>query len=208
MKSLLLFLFILIAQFNALSQSNYKNFDKIELNNINGSVDIQLGKAFSVDIKGLNNNDSSVTVKLENEYKLVISLKKGLGWEVMKNINLKIKITMPEISKLFNNSNADISISNFLGRYLGIENNGNGNVYVSGTIVDVLDIANNGNGDCKTKEIVAKKVNITKTGNGDVVIKTNNAFEVKMSGNGDVVNYGKGIANILKQSGNGKVIYR
>ncbi len=35
---------------------------------------------------------------------------------------------MPEISKLYNSSNADVIIKNFVGRYLGIEINGNGNV--------------------------------------------------------------------------------
>jgi hypothetical protein len=39
-------------------------------------------------------------------------------------------------------------------------------------------------------------------------LKTNDNFEASLSGNGDIVNYGTGKAIILKQSGNGQVIYR
>ena len=126
----------------------------------------------------------------------------------MKDIRLIIKISMPEISKLSNNSNANISINNFTGRYFGVENNGNGNVEIEGNVVDLLDIENNGNGDCNAKQIEAKEVNITKVGNGDVIIKTNANFKTKLAGNGDIINYGNGKAILLKQSGNGKVVYR
>jgi len=34
------------------------------------------------------------------------------------------------------------------------------------------------------------------------------ADNVEMFGNGDIVNYGKGKAIIIKQSGNGKVVYK
>lgn len=186
----------------------YRDFDKVELNNINGSVDIEIGKDFNVEIMGLPIKSDLLSVEVLPEYKLVITIKKALSWEVMKNINLKIKIVMPEISKLYNNSNANVSITNFIGRYIGIENNGNGNVNLQGSIVDLLDIENTGNGDCSTKSINAKQVTITKAGNGNVQIKTNEPFNAKLSGNGDVINYGKGKATVLKQSGNGQVIYK
>jgi hypothetical protein len=205
--------FILIVAFFTITISkaqsyNLKNFDKLEFNNINGSVDIELAKDFNIEIVGLPKNSDLITVKLLPENKLSITLKKGLSWDAMKDIRLIIKISMPEISKLSNNSNANISINNFIGRYFGVENNGNGNVEIEGNVVDLLDIENNGNGDCNAKQIEAKEVNITKVGNGDVIIKTNANFKTKLAGNGDVINYGNGKAIMLKQSGNGKVVYR
>ena len=205
--------FILIVAFFGITISqaqtyNLKNFDKLEFNNINGSVDIELAKDFNVEIVGLPKKSDLLTVKLLSESKLSITLKKGLSWDAMKDIRLIIKISMPEISKLSNNSNANISINNFTGRYFGVENNGNGNVEIEGNVVDLLDIENNGNGDCNAKQIEAKEVNITKVGNGDVIIKTNANFKTKLAGNGDIINYGNGKAILLKQSGNGKVVYR
>ncbi len=209
MKKIIIVGIALLATISTIAQAyNFKDFDKVVFNNINGSVDIELGKDFSIVINGLPTNSNLVRVEKTLENKLVITLQKGLSWEVTKNINLKIKITMPEISKIYNSSNADVVITNFIGRYLGIENNGNGNVELYGKGVDEMDIENNGNGDCKTKAIEAKKVNISKKGNGNVVIKTNENFEVKMSGNGDVVNFGNGKATINSQTGNGKVVYR
>ena len=115
---------------------------------------------------------------------------------------------MPEISKLCNSSNADVSVINFVGKYLGIENNGNGNVSLIGSFVDIIEIKNNGNGNLETKNINSKKMDIFKTGNGDVSIKTDADFNVEMNGNGDIVNYGKGKAIIKKQSGSGKIVCR
>ncbi len=209
MKKISLFTVIFLASLFAISQQHQlKNFDKVELNNINGSVNIQLGKIFNIDIIGIDKNDSLITIKVLPEYCLVITLKNGLSWDLMKKINLKINITMPEISKLHNNSNADITINNFRGRYIDIENNGNGDVTLEGTTVDSLNIQNNGNGNTIAKNIEAKKANIIKNGNGNIEIKTNEPFIAKLAGNGDVVNFGKAKGNILKQSGNGKVIYK
>ena len=113
---------------------------------------------------------------------------------------------MPEISKLYNFSNADVSVQKFIGNYFGIENKGNGNVSVEGSVVEFIEIKNNGN--LETKNIISKKVDISKSGNGDINIRTDANFDVEMEGNGDIVNYGKGKAIINKQSGTGKVVYR
>jgi predicted transport protein len=183
------------------------DFDKIALNNVNGEVKIEVGKPFSVSITMDSQDFENLQVEKGAEYKLTIALTKKKGnW--YEGDDAKITITMPEISKLYNNSNANVSIANIKGRYLGIENNSNGDVVVKGQIVDLLDIENIGNGDVKTKNLEAKEVNVGKYGNGNVEIKTNQTFKAKLAGNGDIVNFGSGMASIAKQSGNGKAINR
>lgn len=183
------------------------DFDKIVLNNVNGEVNIEVGKPFSVSIKMDSQDFENLQVEKGAEYTLKIALtKKKGGW--YEGDDAKITITMPEISKIYNNSNANISIQNFIGRYLGIENNGNGDVAVAGQIVDLLDIENTGNGDVKTKNLEAKEANVSKYGNGNVEVRTNKTFKAQLAGNGDIINFGSGIANIAKQSGNGKAINR
>lgn len=210
MKKIILILALLITSYtNAQKKyTNFTNFDKVILNNINGSVDIVKGNVFKIEIDGIPKNDSIINIEQLNENRLKISMKKELSWDYTKNLNIKITITMPGISKLYNNGNSNVTINSLETRYLGVENEGNGDVTLDGKIIDLLDIENSGNGDVKAKKIEAKKVSATKRGNGDIEINTNNNFEVSISGNGDIINYGTGKAIITKQSGNGNVIYR
>jgi hypothetical protein len=184
-----------------------KDFDKVQIENVNGEVEIELGKSYCITVLGKDNAPEQVQIT-KSEDKLLVKLdsKFVTDWKSRKVV--KIKIVIPEISKLFNFSNADVSVQKFVGRYFGIENKGNGNVTVAGSVVDHIEISNNGNGNLETKNIISKKVDISKSGNGDVNIRTETDFNVKMNGNGDIVNYGKGKAIIKKQSGTGKVVYR
>lgn len=186
---------------------SFKDFDKVQIENINGVVEIVLGKSYAISVSGEDNAQEQVQItKSTDKLLLKLNSKYTADWKNRKVV--KIKIQMPEISKLFNFSNADVTVNNFIGRYIGLENKGNGNVTLAGTVVDFMEIQNDGNGNVNTQNINAKKVDISKTGNGDISIKTNAIFSVEMSGNGDIVNYGKGKAIIKKQSGNGNVVYR
>ena len=186
---------------------DFKDFDKVQIENINGAVEIELGKQFNIIISCNDNAQEQVKItKSDNKLLVKLDNKFVIDWKKRKVV--KVKIVMPEISKLFNFSNADVSIQNFAGSYFGVENKGNGNISVAGSIVDFIEIKNNGNGNLETKNIVSKKVDISKSGNGDVNIRTDKDFNVEMAGNGDIVNYGKGKAIINKQSGTGKVVYR
>ena len=186
---------------------DFKNFDKVQIENVNGEVEIELGKSYSITVSGKDNAQEQVQI-IKSEDNLLVKLDSKFvsDWKSIKVI--KVKIVMPEISKLFNFSNADVSVKNFVGRYFGIENTGNGNISVVGSVVDHIEIKNNGNGNLETKNIISKKVDISKSGNGDVNIRTDTDFNVEMNGNGDIVNYGKGKAITSKQIGTGKVVYR
>jgi Putative auto-transporter adhesin, head GIN domain len=211
-KSSLLILALLFVSQNTKAQSDlkaydFKDFDKLQIENINGEVEIELGKSYSIIVSGKDNAQEQVQItKSEDKILVKLNSKFVTDWKNRKVVN--VKIVMPEISKLFNFSNADVNVKNFVGRYFGIENKGNGNISVVGSVVDHIEIKNNGNGNLETKNIISKKVDISKSGNGDVNIRTDNNFNVEMSGNGDIVNYGKAKAIIKKQSGTGKVVYR
>jgi hypothetical protein len=210
-SSLLLLVLFFVSQItkaqNDTKTYDLKDFDKVQIENVNGEVEIKLGKSYSITVSGKDNAPEQVQIT-KSEDKLLVKLdsKFVTDWKSRKVV--KIKIVMPEISKLFNFSNADVSVQKFVGKYLGIENKGNGNVTIAGSVVDHIEISNNGNGNLETKNIISKKVDISKSGNGDVNIRTDNNFNVEMSGNGDIVNYGKGKAVLNKQSGTGKVVYR
>ena len=210
-SSLLILALLFVSQItkaqNETKTYDFKNFDKVQIENVNGEVEIELGKSYSITVSVKDNAQEQVQI-IKSEDMLLVKLdsKFVTDWKSIKVI--KVKIVMPEISKLFNFSNADVSVKNFVGRYFGIENTGNGNISVVGSVVDHIEIKNNGNGNLETKNIISKKVDISKSGNGDVNIRTDTDFNVEMNGNGDIVNYGKGKAIINKQIGTGKVVYR
>lgn len=203
---ILFFLFKLIS--NAQNESikyEIKEFDKVQIEGVNGEIEIILGKPFAISVFGKENIQNQFEI-FKAEDKLIIRMKSSKANNYQNNT--KVKVEMPEISKLYNFSNADVSVREFIGRYLGIENKGNGNISVVGSNVDFIEIKNDGNGNINTKEIFSKKVDISKTGNGDVYIKTNSSFNVDMSGNGDIVNFGNGKAFIKTKSGTGRILNR
>ena len=210
-SSLLILALLFVSQItkaqNDTKTYDLKDFDKVQIENVNGEVEIELGKSYSITVSGEDNAQEQVQIT-KSEDKLLVNLDSKFVTDWKNRKVVKVKIVMPEFSKLFNFSNADVSVKSFEGRYFGIENKGNGNVTVAGSVVELITIKNNGNGNLETKNIISKKVDISKSGNGDVNIRTDKDFNVEMAGNGDIVNYGKGKAIINKQSGTGKVVYR
>jgi hypothetical protein len=128
----------------------FKDFDKVQIENINGEVEIEIGKSFSITVTGKDNAQEHVKVN-KSEDKLLVKLDSKFESDWKNRKVAKVKIVMPEISKLFNFSNADVSVLNFIGRYLGIENKGNGNLTIAGSLVDQIEIKNNGNGNVETR---------------------------------------------------------
>ncbi|MDI9859375.1 GIN domain-containing protein [Flectobacillus roseus] len=211
-KSLLLILGLFFVSHIATTQSDlksydFKDFDKVQIENVNGQVEIELGKSFRITVSGEGNAQEQIKITKSGD-RLLVKLDSKFETDWKKRKVTKVRIIMPEISKIYNFSNADVSVTNFIGRYVGVENRGNGNLSLAGSVIDYLQINNNGNGNIETKSIIAKKVDIYKSGNGDINIRTDNDFSVEMAGNGDIVNYGKGKAMLKKQSGTGKVVYR
>lgn len=192
---------------NDVKTYDFTEFDKVQIQNINGDIEIEIGKSYSITVSGNEHAQKQVHIT-KSEGKLLVSLVDKFLNDWKNREVVKVKIVMPEISNLFNYSNADVSIQKFAGRYFGIENKGNGNVLVSGSVVEHIELNNNGNGNLETRNIISKGVNISKAGNGDVSVRTDTNFYVEMNGNGDIVNYGNGKAIIKKQSGTGKVLYR
>jgi hypothetical protein len=181
------------------------NYSKISLLNLDGNIKIELGKPFSI---LLNSNKNVETIKTEViDGTLNISInKEDNNYNSINKVN--IIITMPQITALTNNSNANVNIENLNSKYLAIKNYSNGNVQLNGQIVNLLEIENYGNGNTNAKSIEAKIASVKKTGNGDVNITCNSNFSVTAHGNGDVINFGKGQATIIEKTGNGEILYK
>lgn len=185
----------------------YKNFDKVELNNLDGTIELVIGKPFAVSIAIDDNLEPLLSVK-ENDGKLQIELKGNNNNKMyIEETNIKVSISMPEISVLEHMGNSNLKVTGISGRYFRIKNRGNGNAVISGSI-DELDIICRDNGNVNAKDVIAKSVKINRSGNGNVYINTDNTFIANSSGNGNVVNEGIGMADSNSSASvNGEIKY-
>lgn len=188
----------------------YKNFDKVYFEDLDGKIEVEIGKPWSILITIDDNLESLLHLSenvSENELKIQFKGNKDNQMYV-ENTNLKIKITTPEASVIKNSGNSNLSVQNISGRYFKLENTGNGDSNVSGTI-DVLDINKIGNGDVDASNLNVKKAELKSSGNGDLTVNVSETLSARLTGNGDIINTGK--ANFdsgSKKSGNGDLILK
>lgn len=187
---------------------DYQNFDKLYFQDLDGNIDVEIGKTWSVSVtiddnlENLLNFSENVS---ENELKIQFKGNKN-NQMYIEDINLIIKITMPEASVIKNTGNGDLLVKNIVGRYFRLENTGNGDSKISGTI-DVLDIVKTGNGDVIAENLLAKKADLKSIGNGNLIANISVELTAKLNGNGDIINKGKAkFDRNSKRSGNGKLI--
>ncbi|WP_310558224.1 GIN domain-containing protein [Flavobacterium sp.] len=186
----------------------YKNFDKVSFENLDGKIEVEIGKPWSISVT-IDDNLENLLTFTENplEKELQVQFKGNKNNQMyVENTNFKIKITMPEASMISNTGNSDLVVKNIFGRYFRLENTGNGDSKISGTI-DSLNINKTGNGDVNAENLVAKKATLKSTGNGNLIINVSEELSAKLTGNGDIINKGKAkFDSNSKKSGNGDLI--
>ncbi|MFN0201024.1 MAG: GIN domain-containing protein [Bacteroidia bacterium] len=171
-----------------------KDFDKLNLEDFNGKIWVEVGKPFSVEVKIDDNLAELLEVKEVDtqEHELSMGIKDNRDnkrW--IEETNIQIRISMPEISVFKHRGNADVIINNVMGRYFRINHRGNGNIKANGKI-DELDIVKSGNGDVNAESLSAKSVKVKSLGNGNVIVNCENEVNAMKSGNGDIFNKAKG----------------
>lgn len=187
---------------------DFKNFDKVYFKDLDGKLEIEIGKAFSITVTIDDNLESLFSIsENETEHELTVCFKNNKNnRKYIEDTNFKIKITMPEASVIKNMGNSNLNIQNVIGRYFRIENTGNGDTKISGT-TDSLDIVKSGNGNINAEILIAKKAVIKNTGNGDVTANVSEELTANLNGNGDIKNIGKAkFDNNSKKTGNGDLI--
>lgn len=184
-----------------------RNFDKIHFEDLDGKMQVEIGKTFSVKIEIDENLEPLLHVsKEEKEGVLTIGLKGNVNNKLyVEDTRIKVKVTMPEVSVIQHRGNSALHITGIVGRYFRLENNGNGDTSLQGTI-DELDIKKDGNGDVNAKTLIAKTAKVKCYGNGNVDVHTQISLTAHGSGNGNVVQFGPGkIDSISGIMGNGEV---
>lgn len=187
---------------------DYKNFDKLTFQDLDGKIDVEIGKEFSI---AVTIDDNLFTLlhfsegTLENELKIQFKGNKNNRMYI-EDTNIKIKITLPKVIEVNHSGNSTLVISNLSGTNFKLENSGNGTTKISGSI-DTLEVINKGNGNTKAEKLLSKNAVIKCSGNGNVYATVSNNLTAKATGNCSVFNFGKApFDSQSSKSGNARLL--
>ena len=187
---------------------DYQNFDKVFFDDLDGKLEIEVGKPFSVSITIDDNLLDLLTVVEHSVNKtLTVALKGNRNNKMyIEDTKIKVKITMPFLMEVSNNGNSGLTVTNINSKYFKSNNPVNGSTTLSG-IVDNLEVSCSGNGTLNAKQLVAKNAKIKATGNGNAYVNVNELITAKTSGNCTVINSGKAKFNsVSSSSGNSRFV--
>jgi Putative auto-transporter adhesin, head GIN domain len=185
---------------------DFTGFDKITLNDLDGKIEIEAGKSFSISIDiddnlepmlRVNSSDGTLAIELEGN---------NNNRKYIENTHIKIKITLPQLSSVQHQGNTGLSISGITGKSFWLKNGGNGSAQLTGTI-DELEIKNTGNGNINAGQLAAQQATVLCRGNGNVYVNAEKSITARSSGNCSVINTGMAPFSAASYtSGNGRLI--
>lgn len=193
---------------NVVSQRmDLKDFEAIVLTGMNGRTKIISKSSYDIEIKADDNLISLFeTYVKSNTLYVIVKGNKGNKLYIEDN-QIEVTISLPMLSNFSYEGNGRVDIVDIEGPAFTLKKSGNADVFVDGNTIEMLTVNNEGNGTIDIKTVVSDKVKVKKSGNGDVFFTTPNSWTAIASGNGDVINFGKGLATQnSRTSGNGDLI--
>jgi hypothetical protein len=162
------------------------NFDKIDLLDLDGKIEVEVGKPFAISVAIDDNLEPLLEAAVFNTT-LTIKLRGNLSNRLyIEETNINIKISLPEVSFIKHRSNGTLTVNRITGQYFGIKNTGNGSAYLNGSI-DELEIVCRDNGSVNAKNLKIKKLDVKRSGNGNVYANAEEITHKQSSGNGSVI---------------------
>jgi Putative auto-transporter adhesin, head GIN domain len=169
---------------------DYTGFNRISLQDLDGKIEIEAGKSFSISIDIDDNLESLLQVS-NSDGKLNVSLAGNRNnRKYIEDTHIKVTITLPQLSALEHDGNTGLTVSGLTGKYFRLRNGGNGTAQLNGSIEE-LEIKNTGNGNVKAKDLLAQRVTVNCRGNGNVVVNAAAGLTANAQGNSSVINTGK-----------------
>lgn len=164
------------------------SFDRIVIKGAGVSLDVSVGRDFSVTVKGNQQWADRLTTTLEGNA-LVISRKERKNKSVNFDGDNSIIVTMPKFTGLKVNGAVDAKISGINSEKLKFEVNGAGNIVVSGRC-GRLKVDLNGAANFEGMELKCEDVKIGINGAGNVEIYGSKSANLTINGFGNIDLYG------------------
>ncbi len=184
----------------------FQDFDKIQLSDLDGNVELEVGKPYSIKISIDDKLEPLLTVSENNKMLIVALTKNENNKGYVENSHIKITISVPLLNGVIHNGNSDAIVRGLKNNSFSAKSTGNGNLVLAGTSENI-DIEKAGNGNVEAAKLIVKNAKVLSVGNGDVKVNASETFSANGTGNGDIINNGsaKPSAN-SKQKGNGEII--
>jgi hypothetical protein len=145
----------------------FSNFDKVNLSDLDGKVEIEVGKPFAIEVAIDDNLEELLNVSVDDNV-LDISLKGNKNNRMyIENTNIKMKITVPLLVYVLHDGNNGLTINGITGDYFKIKCIDNGSATLTGS-VNELNIICTGNGTVNARKLVANNIETTRRGNGNI----------------------------------------
>ena len=186
---------------------DYSNFNKVNFDDLDGKLEIEVGKEFSISITIDDNLVNLLSiVDNEDEKRLTIALKGNRNNKMyIEDTKINIRITLPYLMEVSNNGNSGLTVTNINSKNFKSENPVNGSTTLSG-IVDNLEISCSGNGNLYAEKLTAKNAKVACRGNGNAKVNASNSIIGNVSGNGNIFNIGNAsFGSESQSSGNGSL---
>ena len=171
---------------------DYQNFDKLSFQDLDGSIEVEVGKEYSISVT-IDDNLFPLLSFEENKVKKELKLffkGNANNKKYIEDTKIRIKITTPRLVQVNHSGNSALVITNLIGTNFKLDNSGNGTTKISGSI-DSLEVINRGNGNTKAEQLLSKNAVINCSGNGNVYVTVSTNLTAKARGNCSVFNYGK-----------------
>jgi phage gp45-like len=169
---------------------DFTGFDKITLDDLDGKVDIEAGKDFSISVD-IDDNLAPLLQVSNSNGTLAIALAGNRNNRMyIEDTHIKVKITLPRLSYTAHEGNTGLAINGISGKYFRLKNGGNGSVKLTGSI-DELEIKNTGNGNVNARQLIAQQAEVRCRGNGNVYVNVEAGLTASSHGNCSVINTGK-----------------
>jgi hypothetical protein len=137
----------------------YQDVDKLQLKDLDGRVEVEVGKPYNIKIF-IDDNLELLLAVFETNKTLTVALNKNENnRRYVENSNIKINICVPELGGVLKNGNSDAFITGLKNNSFSAKSTGNGNLVLTGT-AENIDIDKSGNGNVDAAKLMVKNAKI------------------------------------------------
>lgn len=224
-KNLLLIIFALLFSSAGMAQDRQKRdidgFKSLSLG-VAGDLYLKQGNSFSVELEG----DKDLLEVIETEVRNGRLVIRRSNWRIMRNAQVTVYITMPEINGLsvsgsgtleakgpVNGDDLDISVSgsgkiilnDLKAERVDCSISGSGNIRLKGSANDYVELSISGSGKFDGEEFRTGDMEIDISGSGNCRCWVEGDLEARVSGSGDIYYKGDTKRVDARISGSGKI---